>query len=371
MASHVRGAPVLGNELPGKVRVGRGSLPATGLAGGDDHRALPPSARANGQRGVHADALGASASFPCLRPGGDRAQGDDGHVGWPEGGALRAIPQSRGRVHRRCRRPHPGVRCRGGQLERVARVRREQPEVPQYAGHELRGAQNSDGVQPRLARRAGRPAGPRGGPVAALAGSAPAAVRGEALPVYGARLWLRHPSGPGGEEAGRLVGGGARSCADPDGDRSALLLLLGAPRVRVPRGEARRARRGSVCARGGHWVDRQVRVVERHALPSDQRGGGRLRVGGDGLRRDLADDADPPFRGRSAGPWAALLSPARGLRLLGLLGLLLFAVAAFTPLANSLNIWMAGMAMLEPADAIVVLGRGGADTDGVLTNRSL
>jgi len=66
-----------------------------------------------------------------------------------------------------------------------------------------------------------------------------------------------------------------------------------------------------------------------------------------------------------------LLSPARGLRLLGLLGLLLFAVAAFTPLANSLNIWMAGMAMLEPADAIVVLGRGGADTDGVLTNRSL
>jgi len=66
-----------------------------------------------------------------------------------------------------------------------------------------------------------------------------------------------------------------------------------------------------------------------------------------------------------------LLSPARGLRLLGLVGLLMFAIAAFTPLANSLNIWMAGMAMLEPADAIVVLGRGGADTDGVLTNRSL
>jgi uncharacterized SAM-binding protein YcdF (DUF218 family) len=66
-----------------------------------------------------------------------------------------------------------------------------------------------------------------------------------------------------------------------------------------------------------------------------------------------------------------LLSPARGLRLLGLVGLLLFAVAAFTPLANRLNIWMAGVAMLEPADAIVVLGRGGADTDGVLTNRSL
>ena len=66
-----------------------------------------------------------------------------------------------------------------------------------------------------------------------------------------------------------------------------------------------------------------------------------------------------------------MLSPARGLRLLGLVGLLTFVIAAFTPLANSLNIWMAGVPMLEPADAIVVLGRGGADTDGVLTNQSL
>ncbi|HET8577587.1 MAG TPA: YdcF family protein [Methylomirabilota bacterium] len=61
----------------------------------------------------------------------------------------------------------------------------------------------------------------------------------------------------------------------------------------------------------------------------------------------------------------------RGLRLLGALGLLLFAVAAFSPAANRLNIWMAGAPQLEPSDAIVVLGRGGADTDGVLTNRSL
>lgn len=61
----------------------------------------------------------------------------------------------------------------------------------------------------------------------------------------------------------------------------------------------------------------------------------------------------------------------RGLRPLGLVALLLFVVAAFTPLASSLNAWMAGTARLEPADAIVVLGRGGADTDGVLTNRSL
>ncbi|MBI2529455.1 MAG: YdcF family protein [Candidatus Rokubacteria bacterium] len=61
----------------------------------------------------------------------------------------------------------------------------------------------------------------------------------------------------------------------------------------------------------------------------------------------------------------------RGVRPLGLVALLLFAAAAFTPLASWLNAWMAGVARLEPADAIVVLGRGGADTDGVLTNRSL
>ncbi len=60
-----------------------------------------------------------------------------------------------------------------------------------------------------------------------------------------------------------------------------------------------------------------------------------------------------------------------GLRFLGAVGLLLFAAAAFTPLTNNLNAWMAGSPILEPSDAIVVLGRGGADTDGVLTNRSL
>jgi len=61
----------------------------------------------------------------------------------------------------------------------------------------------------------------------------------------------------------------------------------------------------------------------------------------------------------------------RRLRLLGLVGLVAFAAAAFTPLANRLNGWMAGEAILEPSDAIVVLGRGGADSDGILTNRSL
>jgi uncharacterized SAM-binding protein YcdF (DUF218 family) len=61
----------------------------------------------------------------------------------------------------------------------------------------------------------------------------------------------------------------------------------------------------------------------------------------------------------------------RSLRWLGLIALILFAVAAFTPLASLLNVGMAGIATLEPSDAIVVMGRGGADTDGVLTNRSL
>ena len=60
-----------------------------------------------------------------------------------------------------------------------------------------------------------------------------------------------------------------------------------------------------------------------------------------------------------------------GLRYVGLIALLLFALAAFTPLANHLNIQMAGQAHLVPSDAIVVMGRGGADSDGVLTNRSL
>jgi len=59
------------------------------------------------------------------------------------------------------------------------------------------------------------------------------------------------------------------------------------------------------------------------------------------------------------------------LRILGLAALLVFVGAAFTPVSNWLNAWMAGAARIEPADAIVVLGRGGADSDGVLTNRSL
>lgn len=59
------------------------------------------------------------------------------------------------------------------------------------------------------------------------------------------------------------------------------------------------------------------------------------------------------------------------LRWLGLAGVAGFVIAAFSPLVGVLNEWMAGASKIEPAAAIVVLGRGGADTDGVLTNRSL
>lgn len=62
---------------------------------------------------------------------------------------------------------------------------------------------------------------------------------------------------------------------------------------------------------------------------------------------------------------------SRALRLLGAVGLLLLAVGGFTPLANGLNRWMAGPIELQPAQAIVVPGRGGADADEVLTNASL
>lgn len=66
------------------------------------------------------------------------------------------------------------------------------------------------------------------------------------------------------------------------------------------------------------------------------------------------------------------VNPVRaGLAMLGIGGLLVFVAAAFTPLPNWFDAWLAGTPRLERADAIVVLGRGGSDTDGVLTNRSL
>ncbi len=66
-----------------------------------------------------------------------------------------------------------------------------------------------------------------------------------------------------------------------------------------------------------------------------------------------------------------MLGGARCLRGLGAGFLLLVGLGGFTPLANALNAWMAGPTELRPAEAIVVPGRGGADSDGILTNRSL
>lgn len=68
---------------------------------------------------------------------------------------------------------------------------------------------------------------------------------------------------------------------------------------------------------------------------------------------------------------ATLGRRTHGLASLGLACLVVFLTVALTPVANRLNEWMAGVPELEPSDAIVVLGRGGADADGLLTNRSL
>ena len=57
--------------------------------------------------------------------------------------------------------------------------------------------------------------------------------------------------------------------------------------------------------------------------------------------------------------------------LLGALALAVLAVGGFTPVVDLFERWMAGPARLEPAEAVIVLGRGGAELDGILTNHSL
>jgi uncharacterized SAM-binding protein YcdF (DUF218 family) len=57
----------------------------------------------------------------------------------------------------------------------------------------------------------------------------------------------------------------------------------------------------------------------------------------------------------------------RILRVLGLLWLLVLGLSAFTGLAGALAAWMGGPARLEPAQAIVVLARGGLDAEGILS----
>lgn len=61
---------------------------------------------------------------------------------------------------------------------------------------------------------------------------------------------------------------------------------------------------------------------------------------------------------------------ARLVRLVGLVGVLLFLACAFTPLPNLLGGWLATPARVEAAEAIVVLGSG-LSPDGMLDNVSL
>jgi uncharacterized SAM-binding protein YcdF (DUF218 family) len=62
---------------------------------------------------------------------------------------------------------------------------------------------------------------------------------------------------------------------------------------------------------------------------------------------------------------------ARLIRVIGGATLAIILVGGFTPLANVFNRWMGGPSQLGPAEAIIVPGRGGADVDEVLTNRSM
>ena len=56
---------------------------------------------------------------------------------------------------------------------------------------------------------------------------------------------------------------------------------------------------------------------------------------------------------------------------MGLTGVALFLLTAFTPLVNLLRYWMAPHRPVEAAQAIVVMARGGVGGDGALTDASL
>ena len=66
----------------------------------------------------------------------------------------------------------------------------------------------------------------------------------------------------------------------------------------------------------------------------------------------------------------SLISGSGGLRALGMAGVLLFFLTAFTPLPNLLDHWTGIPARLVPAEAIVVLA-GGVNAQGVLNESSL
>jgi len=59
------------------------------------------------------------------------------------------------------------------------------------------------------------------------------------------------------------------------------------------------------------------------------------------------------------------------IRLLGIVALIAFFASAFSPLPERASRWLARASRLEPADAIVVLGGGGVDRDGRLSDISM
>jgi uncharacterized SAM-binding protein YcdF (DUF218 family) len=64
------------------------------------------------------------------------------------------------------------------------------------------------------------------------------------------------------------------------------------------------------------------------------------------------------------------MNGSRLIQILGLVTVVAFFLASFTPLPNVLNRWAGVPSQLQPAGAIVVLAAG-MDVDGVLSNRSL
>jgi uncharacterized SAM-binding protein YcdF (DUF218 family) len=65
-----------------------------------------------------------------------------------------------------------------------------------------------------------------------------------------------------------------------------------------------------------------------------------------------------------------MMRRAHPLQLIGLAGIGLFLVAAFSPLSNAVFRWSAAASDIQPADAIVALGAG-VDPDGTLSSESL
>lgn len=78
-----------------------------------------------------------------------------------------------------------------------------------------------------------------------------------------------------------------------------------------------------------------------------------------------------PARARRRDVLARLGWGARLLRAIGGVTVAIILVGGFTPLANVVNARMGGPSQIAPAEAIIVPGRGGADVDEVLTNRSM